>query len=63
MDSKAQETNFIFSQETIDSLIALGEVLKRNYIQMKKQGYDIIDGRIIHLESGKEYDPANKRVE
>jgi len=55
-------TNFIFTQETIDSLIALGEVLKRNLVEIRKDGYDIIDGKIIHIESGKEYDPTKQRV-
>jgi hypothetical protein len=56
MSADQNDSNFIFSQETIDSLVALGNVLERIYRRMKNEGYDIIDGRIIHLETGKEYE-------
>jgi hypothetical protein len=57
MKGTQKESQYIFSQETISSLVALGNVLERIYRRMKNEGYDIIDGRIIHIETGKEYDP------
>jgi len=55
MKSTQKDPGYIFSQETINSLVALGNVLQRIYKRMKNEGYDIIDGRIIHLETGEEY--------
>lgn len=60
MNEAQKEPAYIFSQETINSLVALGNVLEKIYSRMKSEGYDIIDGRIIHLETGKEYDPNQK---
>lgn len=61
MSDPSKRKDYIFSTETINALIALGNVLERIYRRMKSEGYDIIDGRIIHLETGKEYEPNHNR--
>lgn len=56
MNETQNELAYIFPQETINSLVALGNVLENIYNRMKTEGYDIIDGKIIHIKTGKEYD-------
>jgi len=58
MNDIQKESNHLLPQETIISLMELGKVLERIYRRMKSKGYDIINNRIIHLETGKEYDPT-----
>lgn len=42
----------LFSQETIDSLIELGKVLKKIHDRLRNEGYDIVDGEIVKVETG-----------
>lgn len=56
MENNSQQPIYIFPQETIDSLVQLGEVLRKIHNRMKSEGYDIIDDRIIHIATGKLYD-------
>ncbi len=58
MNAGQKKPGYLFSQESINSLVELGSILEKIHIRMKKEGYDIIDGRIIHLESGNEYEPT-----
>lgn len=57
MNNVQKDSGYIFPQETINSLDELGTIFEKIYRRMKSEGYDIIDNRIIHLETGKEYDP------
>jgi hypothetical protein len=47
----------IFPTDTIEALEQLGGVLRTINTRMKQEGYDIIDGRIIHIATGKPYEP------
>lgn len=38
-------------KETIDSLEALGEVLLRIRVRMLSEGFDVVDGKVVSLES------------
>lgn len=46
------EEDYKLSQETINDLAKLGEVLQRIYARMRNEGYDIIDGEIRSIETG-----------
>jgi len=35
------------SKETIDAMEELGTVLKTVYLRMKKEGYTIVDGKVV----------------
>ena len=52
-----------FSQETVDTLYELGAVLDQIYNRMKREGYDIIGDRIIHLATGKVYDSKDHKTQ
>ena len=58
MSDTPNQPEYLFSEETINSLAELGEVLQRIYKRMRAEGYDIIDNKIIHLETGVEYEVA-----
>lgn len=49
--------NVKIEKESAEALIELGMVLAKIYQRMKDEGYDIIDNKIIHLSTGKEYEP------
>jgi hypothetical protein len=49
-----------FSQETIDSLIKLGNVLRPIYNRLISEGYSIIDGRLIAPDGSIKYEPARR---
>ena len=59
MPEIGQQREHKFSQETIDALVSLGIILSKIRKRMLEEGYAIIDGKIIHLESGKEYVPRS----
>ena len=42
----------IFTEETIKDLQALVEVLFKIHTRMKREGYAIINGQIVHQETG-----------
>ena len=44
-----------FSDETIASLKELGNILLPVYLRMREEGYDIIDGKIVNVETGEEF--------
>jgi hypothetical protein len=46
-----------FSQETIDSLIKLGTVLRPIYNRLISEGYSIIDGKLIAPDGSITYEP------
>lgn len=46
---------YIFSQETVDALIALGGVLQRIHERMASEGYHIVDGKIVSIKTGEEW--------
>ncbi len=51
MDDLASENDLPigchFSQETINGLIGLGEILRKIHIRLIREGYSIIDGKLI----------------
>jgi hypothetical protein len=47
----------LFSQETMDALIAIGKIIERANRRMKQQGYDIVNGVIVNMTTGEPYDP------
>jgi hypothetical protein len=55
-----QHSRYLFSQETINSLTEFGKILKIIYTRMKSEGYDIVNGKIINLETGKEYEATKQ---
>jgi len=51
----------IFSEETMEKLKELGAVLKTIHIRMKKEGYDMIDGKIEKLQDTGNSIPTDKQ--
>jgi hypothetical protein len=51
------ESNQPLPLETVETLKELGVVLKGIYLRMRSEGYDIIDDKIIHVSTGKIYEP------
>jgi hypothetical protein len=49
-----------FSQETIDSLIKLGNVLRPIYNRLVSEGYSIIDGKLIAPDGSIKYEPKRR---
>jgi hypothetical protein len=56
-----ENTPPVFPQETVNTLLELGKMLETIYKRMNSEGYDIIDDKIIHLATGKEYDPSIRK--
>lgn len=53
-----------FSQETINSIITLGDILRKIHNRLIKEGYSIIDGRLIGPDGSIKYEPKrNKQQE
>jgi hypothetical protein len=52
-----EETQKPLDENTVLALTDLGFVLERIYRRMRSEGYDIINDQIIHLSTGKVYDP------
>ena len=46
---------YIFSQETVDTLVALGKVLEKIHQRMVDEGYHIVDDKIVNIKTGEEW--------
>jgi hypothetical protein len=53
------EKKYIFPQETIDSLIELGEILRKINKRMTDEGYHIVGEKIVNIETGEEWNGDN----
>lgn len=42
-------SGYLLSDEAVEALENLGEVLKPIYLRMKREGYGIVDGEVVKL--------------
>jgi hypothetical protein len=55
-----KKEKYVIPQETIDSLVKLGDVLQKIHTRMKKEGFEIVDSQIRSIETGEVWKPIKK---